>query len=432
MEGRNRPSSTSNSSVYIAVFEMTYYTNSRFRISLGRIAPAVVLICFLLDVSLRALPPKLIAFRGMEALGTFATGNGPFAHNGFYRNLRSYGDLANMGNFPQMRQYREDVFTTDAEGYRNRQTMVSPFRGILLLGDSFAVGSGVRDDQTLSEQLSNRSGCPVFNGGDSRNTTELMNHLHMPGGLVIWEQSERDPLPQFNLTPSKGKPIEMQSTLEFRVISRVLGVKRAEFLRQLKFYSPLQTIFSRAVRLIQNDRILPNPFNGVVEAHLLNGREILFLQSEIENYQSDRSTDPAYFAVLKTQLQSKGIRLLVLLVPDKYVVYYDLIMPPSPLPERRPFLDLVEERLAAADVPVVNLTPQFRENAKDLLARDQYLYWMDDTHWNAEGIREATQAIEESRTASELVCRAHSSVRDEARILQKHPTGAEAPAYQLR
>jgi hypothetical protein len=80
-------------------------------------------------------------------------------------------------------------------------------------------------------------------------------------------------------------------------------------------------------------------------------------------------------------------------------------LPPPPQTERPRYLDVVEQRLAAANVPVLNLTPLFREQAASLLARDEYLYWLDDTHWNGEGIREAAQAITNSTAVSKCGCR---------------------------
>src|SRR6266700_2554253 len=61
-------------------------TNSQQRVLLGRIAPAVVLICLLLDISLRFLPPGLITFRAWEAVTLLAPGNGsgPFIANAVY------------------------------------------------------------------------------------------------------------------------------------------------------------------------------------------------------------------------------------------------------------------------------------------------------------------------------------------------------------
>jgi hypothetical protein len=53
----------------------------------------------------------------------------------------------------------------------------------------------------------------------------------------------------------------------------------------------------------------------------------------------------------------------------------------------------------------MNLTPKFSKQAASLLPQDEYLYWMDDTHWNGEGIREAAQAITNSKAVSECRCR---------------------------
>jgi hypothetical protein len=41
-------------------------------VSLRRIGPAVVLICLVLDIALRFLPPRLIAFRAWESVTLFA------------------------------------------------------------------------------------------------------------------------------------------------------------------------------------------------------------------------------------------------------------------------------------------------------------------------------------------------------------------------
>jgi hypothetical protein len=369
----------------------------------------VVLICLLLDISLRfLLPPRLITFRAWESVMLFATRNGPFIPNTVYSNARSSGDLANLATLPYLRQYREEVFRTDAAGYRNRREPAKPFAGILLIGDSFTAGSGVSDEQTLSEQLNSISGLRVYNGAQAPNFWELLHYLQMNRGLVVWQQLERAPLPLSLLSPDVR-----EQGWKRRLVRRAIGDGGTEALRpmnkyvqSLTAYSPLQILFVRAVKFLQNDKILPNPYRSeIVAAKLRNGREILFLPTELENYERDRPTDPEFFVQLKAQLQKKGIGLLVLLVPDKYVVYRDLLLSASHRTDRRSFLDVVEQRLAAANVPVLNLTPRFRNQAEALLARDTYLYWLDDTHWNAEGIRDAAQAIAESKTVSQCPCR---------------------------
>jgi hypothetical protein len=379
-------------------------THSPQRVLLGRIAPAVVLICLVLDISLRFLPPRLITFRAWEAVTLFATGNGPFIPNVAYRNPRSSGDLANLANLPHLRQYREESFSADAAGYRNRGETPKPFSGILLVGDSFTAGSGVSDSLTLSQQLADVSGRRVYNGAQTSNFWELLQHLQMTRGLVVWQQSERYALPTSAVPEQDWKR---------QIAYRAFGDKRAETVHEMhkyamsfESYSPLEILFSRAVKLLQNDKIFPNPYREVVEvAKLRNGQEILFLASEVKRYEKDRPTDPEFFVHLKMQLQRKGIGLLVLLVPDKYVVYHDLLLPPPPRTDRPRYLDVVEQRLAAANVPVMNLTPKFSKQAASLLPQDEYLYWMDDTHWNGEGIREAAQAITNSKAVSECRCR---------------------------
>ncbi len=385
-------------------------TISRERALLSRIGPIVVAICLLLDISLRLLPPRHLSFRAWEAMTLFAPGNGPFTPHSVYSSSLSSGDLASLGNLPHLRQFRQELFSTDAEGYRNRHEPTRPFNGILLVGDSFAAGSGVSDEQTLSEQLNRISGLPVYNGAEAPNFWELLHSLQMTGGLVVWLQSERGPLP---LTLDDLSPDTREQSWRYRIVRSAIGDERTKALRRIKkyvfslwSYSPLQILFGRAIKVLQNDKILPNPYRGtIVDVQLRNGREILFLPTELENYDRDRATNPQFFAQLKEQLQMRGIGLLVLLVPDKYVVYHDLLLPALPREKHPPFLNVVEQRLAAADVPVLNLTPRFRNQAQALLPRDEYLYWLDDSHWNAGGIRDAAAMIAESKAISQCTCR---------------------------
>lgn len=381
-----------------------YSTDSKPRILLGRIAPAVVLIFLLLDISLRFLPPALISFRGWEAMRSSSAGEGPFIPNAFYHNTRSYGDLANLANLPHQRQYRGEEFTTDAAGYRNRHEPAIPFSGILLVGSSFTAGAGVSDTQTLSEQLHDITGCAVYNGGETSNFPGLLQHLKMDRGLVIVQVLGRDPLPQGDELLVAPEQPRMQ-----QLVHRILGSAEAdEFyrLRKRAVYSPLAILSGRAIKILQNDVIFPNPYrSAAVEGKLRNGSEILFLSSEVSDYEVQRRTDPEAFVKLKLELQKKGVGLLVLLVPDKYDTYHDLLSSPPPRMEGRPFLDVVEQRLVAAQVPVINLRQQFRKQAEALLDHDEYLFWLDDTHWNAAGIRVAAEAIKGSTIVSQRPCR---------------------------
>ena len=124
------------------------------RVSFGKLVVALLVVLFTVDVFMRFLPAERFTFRAWEAMTLHRGKPGNFAPNRTYFNPRSSGDLAHIGNFPKLRQFRPERFTTDGCGNRNSSDV---FEGgpaeFMLLGDSFMVGSGVDDDHTLSSQL---------------------------------------------------------------------------------------------------------------------------------------------------------------------------------------------------------------------------------------------------------------------------------------
>jgi hypothetical protein len=83
---------------------------------------------------------------------------------------------------------------------------------------------------------------------------------------------------------------------------------------------------------------------------------------------------------------------VVVLVPNKYAVYAPLLRKPEPpRPSRR--LDRFAAALRASGIQVVDLAGIFERRAAEELDRGGYLYWKDDTHWNAQGIQLAADEI---------------------------------------
>lgn len=60
-------------------------------------------------------------------------------------------------------------------------------------------------------------------------------------------------------------------------------------------------------------------------------------------------------------------------------------------PSGTPLLSTLATALTAAGVPALDLTDAFRERARRDLARGQYLYWLDDTHWDGAGVALAAE-----------------------------------------
>lgn len=122
---------------------------------------------------------------------------------------------------------------------------------------------------------------------------------------------------------------------------------------------------------------------------------MLHFPTDIESYSKNRPLSAEGFQALHRKLAEHHFQLVVVLVPDKYTVYYPL-MGPSAVPPRKPtnlYLSQLQKALENAQVPSLDLTPVFRRAAELGLRDGKYIYSLDDTHWNADGIRLPAQRI---------------------------------------
>ena len=364
---------------------------------MGYVIPRLLLVVCLVDVSLRFMSIEPLTFRAWEAMTRYRPPGAAFEPNRHYSNERAYGDSAAMGNLPELRKYRRETFTTDALGFRNVAVPQSMSGSAILIGDSFAAGSGVSDEETLSARLSKRTGCIVYNAGrehphpDADQVLALARKLNMRGGLVMHLYSEDREPPTL---PTKWQR-EMRQVLARtpgwagRLVGRVRG---------LVTVSPLRILSERAMKTLENDRIFPNRYAAnVVRATVYNGDSMLFLASRVNNFYRTREASVEYWTWLRDELSKERLNLLVLLVPSKYTVYRRFLLDQRPTSETGgDYLNRLEQGLRAAGVPVLNLAPIFLARVGDYLEHGEYLYWLDDIHWNAQGFDLAAAAIQEA------------------------------------
>src|SRR5579883_756789 len=310
-----------------------------FSLQTGTVIPAVLAVAFLAEVAGRLIPPARLAFRGWEALVNEDTkrSSAVLRPNAFHIARHSYGDLASMGNLPELREYRPEVFTSDELGFRNvpNSCRLGPPQA-LLVGSSFSVGSGVSDDQTLSARLNAGSGKRVYNaagfGMDVARCRALARHFGMRRGLVIYESLER-----YDVPAASDAPTEPELAGFGRDAAGGLAAPPGDAAwwdgwpaaaRKWSRYSPLQIVARRACQAVQNDRLLPNPFVRAVEVRTLrDGSRQLFIPGDVENSRRPRPVGhaAAYFSRLARELRKEDLNLLVVLVPDKYSVYQPLL-----------------------------------------------------------------------------------------------------------
>jgi hypothetical protein len=365
-------------------------------ISVGKLIPAILLAGLLLDVASRFIPYDWVSFRAWEAMTRMPpTGRGgAFAPSRRYASDAAWGDLSAMSNRPRLRQLHREVFTTDPFGFRETPRLPGMPNVAVVFGLSFTVGSTLSDEETLPARLAPLLGGNVYNAGnaeafDEDGMDELLDRLALaPGATVIFEYLDRFAPPALATVHGPrpalaGRPGQL---------SQIVG-----YLRGWLAPSPLQIGLVHLRKALEDDRILPNSSApAALSERLANGDEMLFLPIERTlSGQADRPVagGPAFWRHLDARLKARGLRLLVVLVPTSYTVYAPLLARPPVSPAGPAYLDRLEAATRAAGVDVVNLGPILARAAREGLDRHHYVFWRDDTHWNADGVALAARAI---------------------------------------
>lgn len=351
---------------------------------LGQTIPLLLVFSFFLDLLLRPLPLDSLTFRAWEAVSRYRGFVGPFEANQSYKNAKAYGDLSSMANLPELREYHTERFTTDGFGFR-----ISPPNqnfGAILVGDSFAGGSSLSDDETFSSRFARLLGKGVYNAGATSPSLTVVREIaareKISDGYIFYQHLERSPIPtdQMLAMQARGHRIPMSPGNRHRVY-RYLGYARG------LLTSPLQVAIRRGLKGLHNDVVFPNIYaRAVVRKTLANGRDILFLPADVAAHQLSTERAVAFWKAYSERAETLGLKLIVILVPTKYTVYAPLLSPPE-LPTSN--MPQVAAALNAAGVKTVDLTSTFQRKAAELLPRGEYIYWRDDTHWNPGGVEVA-------------------------------------------
>jgi hypothetical protein len=162
-------------------------------------------------------------------------------------------------------------------------------------------------------------------------------------------------------------------------------------------HSPLRLMALRFQKSLQNDYLLPNPYSPLVILRRLKNNDVMcFWHEEIDTAppvdKVDRGVD--YWTWMADELKQDHFSILVVLVPNKFSVYQPFLQDQSAAVEDPGrFMTILEERLRAKGIPVVNLLPSFRSAAARGLERRSYIYWPADTHWNPVGAALAAEEI---------------------------------------
>ena len=370
------------------------------RIGVGRLLPLIIAATLAVDVMARFLPLDSLCFQAWECMTRYQEPGSSFEANRQFRSNRTHGNLSNMGNLPSLREYRPQVFTTDANGFRNAPGLASTAPDGIVVGDSFVAGYGISDEETLPVQLSAATGLRFYNAGGPYAYLQTVRALKTKMGfqrgqvIVVWTESES--VAQLQQAEALAQNGDAKAGF-MRAAFGPQGARIRALLRGWWYTSPAKIVAEKAFLSIADDRILPNVYRSrVVERHLTTGKPILFYPSDVDGFHSRRDVTEAtdFLVALSAGLRQEGLASMVVLAPNKYTVYEPLLSDRQQGPGDAVHpLARLEAALKSRGIQALDLTPSFAAQARADLPTGEYLYWLDDTHWNRHGIEMAVAAL---------------------------------------
>ncbi|MFN3195431.1 MAG: alginate O-acetyltransferase AlgX-related protein [Chlorobiota bacterium] len=300
------------------------------------------------------LPVEFFSYRPWEAL--------MYSHSDYlvpyYPNadltMESEGDLCHHTANAIAKNER---WVTDSMGYRNSQFISNP--DILIIGDSFIVGSSLTQDSTLGN---------------------VLNRLYRHDKLIY--TMSPSPFIDFVRIINSGK-IEKPKTVIFSNVERSIPkpLDKSQYDDAVHNPSEISIFKDKATRMYSLNylyaRITGKNGPGIAG---ING-EMFFLNGENQEYLYDRIEEVCdNILTYKQYCDSIGVEFIYMPMPNKETVYYELV----PLDEQPNYINQLTEMLTKKGVNVINTLEIFnteREQSKQLL------YQLDDTHWNSNGVK---------------------------------------------
>ena len=284
---------------------------------------------------------------------------------------------------------REQSFTTDARGFRNRRDR--PLAEVALLGDSFVEGAYVSDEETAAEDLERLTGWSVENLGRSGYGTlqELevlrLHALALHPRAVAWfffegndlydDENYENALVYLRAHGGGYEKAWLRAPELHRFREASLSTNAFRLLRRA--FDPAIPVSATSFGLFRGP--------GPPPRKLYFYRDATLRFDEFEERRLAKTEDALRQGA--GLLRERGIALLLVFVPSKFRVYAERCDFPdgSPCASWRLWdLQARFQRLCARDgLALLDLTGPMRAAA----ATGTLLYAPEDSHWNAQGHR---------------------------------------------
>jgi hypothetical protein len=369
-------------------------------LKIGRINFLIVSVSFtLITISLVIVAefiPQEKAFKRphQKLLTTDEKGRFIYRPDASFVKQQDHGNLPGLAKGGRKIDYesRKIVFKVDSFGFRNDESYAA--QKFILIGDSFIAGNGNSQEDTLSSQLKNKFGSNTYN----------MGH---PGAVVDYIE---------NIKKFKEKyGAEFKALLfvfEGNDFVKRRGLNKTTEVRKFKqFYRRYLREYKKFFHSTQLYRYTFIAYHSVlnklglkkknqVEVLDIKGHKMGVHRPSIKVVKRKAYEAPAYWEDGFKSIQEN--LAAIIFIPAKYRVYHDF--PNGDDLKQLPNANwgALAEIGNSLGIPMINLTEQLRMASRKLLPKDEFTFWKDDTHWNANGIEVAARIL--CQTIKELNC----------------------------
>ena len=314
------------------------------------------------------------------------------------------GDLAAVTARPEHREPRTVRFQTDARGFRNAPENVGETIDILLLGDSFAAGAGVSQDEMFSTLIAQRTGKTVRNlsmspAGPWGEYVYLLSEIDQlrlsERAIIVWTlYTANDLLDEYG---------PVGAAIPWATRSEAADTEVFNFQYRSPIGASLRR-WSETRATVRDNIIVGNEPHG--------GKPVLFLKSNrlmtgLSQTMIVRHDNYLPFAHVIAAMQdlsvSRKLPVLVFMLPAKEEVYgwmYEGKPPWSEPVTRSTFSVATEDLCRVAGLPFYDTLADVTTAARREYESGRLLWWRDDTHLNPTGHAALAEIMVEKLTSS--------------------------------
>ena len=305
-----------------------------------------------------------------------------------------YGDLAAISGDKSLREPRHIRFETGPLGFRNDSPFPVEPVDLILLGDSFGVGSGTSQEHTWGSIFRSRYGARVYNlsvpGSPWLGLMNLKDCVRdvpcRPGTIVLWALFEGNDLDEiyrdYFIPPAKPG---------------LFGQFNSRY-QQFRDRSPIRQLL---------DRLNPPPDMvalDVEDVRIAGGTVLHYL--ELYRERSLRTHEQvlrhrnyplleATFEEMRRFCARMKLRPVVVVIPSKSRVYHEFLADSNRAGQTLPsgFVKALRSICEQSEMPLLDLAPHLVKEARRALAEGELLWWPDDSHWNNRGHQAAAEVV---------------------------------------